>query len=73
MARAQWKMAVRANAMGPILFCICCLQVPYRIVRYFGWAERYRKLPAARSAQTVLTWGIGGGLIVAWLIAFMRG
>lgn len=71
MARGEWKMATRANGMGPILFCLCCLQVPYRIIRYLGWAEQYQKYPAASIVQTVLIWGLAGGLIVTWLISLM--
>lgn len=71
MARGEWKPAMRANAMGPILFCLCCLQFPYRIVRCLGWAESYRKHPAANTGHAVLTWGICGGLIVTWLIALV--
>jgi hypothetical protein len=68
VARGEWKMATRANAMGPILFSLCCLQVPYRIIRYMGWAEQYQKHRAASAVQAVLTWGVAGGLIVTWLI-----
>ncbi len=71
MAHGEWRRAAKANAMGPILFFLCWLQIPYRVVRYFGWCTRYRGHIVVRATGVLLTWGLLGGLIVTWLIALI--
>ena len=70
-ARGELRQAVKANAMGPMLFCLCWLQIPYRLVRYLGWGTRYRMHPIVRAIRVLVTWGLLGGLMVTWVVTLI--
>jgi uncharacterized protein DUF2752 len=70
-AQGDPATAWNINPMGPILFLICLLQVPYRIVEYFGlWSQR----PAwiwCRNRFYPITYLIVLGLFAQWVVRLL--
>ncbi len=68
MAQADICQAFRFNAMGPILYVICLLQIPYRISEYYGLWKSSHWWPKIRKRLDVITWFLVAGLVAAWVL-----
>ncbi len=67
MAHGQIDMAIGANATGPMLFVLCWLQIPYRILRYLGYWQRFEFNPSCARAADTIIWIILIGLVLTWI------
>jgi hypothetical protein len=66
MAHGEFDLAIKANLMGPVLFVLCWLQIPYRILRYLGyWMSLEDGGHLSRVADWIL-WILLFGLMFAW-------
>lgn len=67
MAHGEFVLAAQANPMGPVLFVLCWIQIPYRLLRYLGCGlsvdDRGR---SSRPADWII-WIILFGFIFAWI------
>jgi hypothetical protein len=70
VAHGNIRMAVNANMMGPALFFLCWLQIPYRILRYSGYALSLEARPQLSRAADMVIWILLFGLVFAWLLKF---
>lgn len=67
IAHGEFYLAARANPMGPGLFVLCWLQVPYRVLRYLGYGMSVDEGGRLSRAADWIIWIILFGLIFAWL------
>jgi hypothetical protein len=73
MARGEIVSALQLNPCGPLLFILCCLQIPYRVLAYLNvglttpWLQRIEK------HGYFMTWCIVVGLIAAWIAGLAWG
>jgi hypothetical protein len=67
MARGEVCAAFRLNLCGPILFIICCFQIPYRIIAYFNVGRAMPFFYQIEQQGDLITWFIAAGLIATWL------
>jgi hypothetical protein len=67
MARGEIGAALQLNPCGPVLFILCCFQIPYRILAYFNVGQSIPLLQRIERHGHFITWGIAGGLVAAWL------
>jgi hypothetical protein len=68
IARGDLRTAVQWNIMGPVVFLICLLQIPYRIIEYLGvWQSRpfWKRI---KGGFIVVLWFIVAGLVGAWMV-----
>ena len=65
MAHGEFDLAVKANLMGPVLFALCWLQIPYRILRYLGWMSPEDGGRLNRAADWIM-WILLFGFMFAW-------
>ncbi|HMK36092.1 MAG TPA: DUF2752 domain-containing protein [Desulfomonilaceae bacterium] len=65
-ARGEWHRAFVFNFMGPVLFVLCCLQIPYRILAYLDPAVVRPVFEKMRKGTEGLVWLIVAGLVVSW-------
>jgi len=71
MAHGSARQAFRVNPMGPVLFAICWLQIPYRIIELSrGWTHS-RVWATVRRLGEVGVWLIAGGLVAAWVVRIL--
>ena len=71
MAHGQFLKAAEFNLMGPVLYVVCILQIPYRLVEYTGLCRSNVAWQKLKLSLGPLTWFIIGGLLVAWLLKFV--
>jgi hypothetical protein len=62
--RAAWEF----NAMGPILYLLCILQIPYRPVEYFGVGRNSRTWTRYKQRFDLIVWMVLAGFILAWVV-----
>jgi Protein of unknown function (DUF2752) len=67
MARGEVRAAFALNPCGPLLFILCCVQIPYRILAYMKAGQSIPLIRHIEKYGHVITWGIAVGLIAAWL------
>lgn len=67
-AHGRASEAVAFNPMGPFVFLVCLVQIPYRIGAYFGLGRESRALQAIRGRLDLVTWMIVVGLVAQWVI-----
>lgn len=67
MARGDIASALQLNPCGPLLFILCCLQVPYRVLAYLNVGRTIPWLQRIEKQGLVITWCIVIGLIAAWI------
>jgi hypothetical protein len=67
IAHGQFWHAFLFNPMGPFLFVLCCLQIPYRIGAYLD-LQQFRPLreQLANRADMII-WIVSGGLMISWI------
>jgi hypothetical protein len=67
VAHGQLALAVRMNPVGPILFFLACLQLPYRLIEYFGVFRGSNAWDRLRQVQYPVMWIVLVGLIASWI------
>lgn len=70
-AHGNLREAVGWNPMGPVLFVICLLQVPYRVVEY---KELWKDRPVwvrARKLSEAFVWLVPAGLVGCWIFRML--
>jgi len=68
LAHGNIRMAIEANVMGPILFVMCWLQIPYRIFRYSGHELSLKAEPLLNRAGDLIIWALSIGLVLVWTL-----
>jgi hypothetical protein len=73
MAHGEFHLAIRANPMGPVLFVLCWLQIPYRIVRSLDYGRSI--IDGSRFGRTAdwIIWILFFGFIFAWIFRLIVG
>ena len=66
-SRGEIQTALWFNPCGPMLFILCCLQIPYRIMVYFNVGRSLALLHWIEEYGQIITWCVAAGLIAAWL------
>jgi hypothetical protein len=66
LARGQVKESFCFNPMGPVLFAVCCFQLPYRIIEFLGLWRAGRWWSAFRDVLALGTWVLLVSLVVGW-------
>jgi hypothetical protein len=67
VAHGEYVLALQMNGLGPVLFFLACLQIPYRIVEYlgvFGGSTAWRWLSRAHYP---VAWIILAALVGNWI------
>jgi len=73
VAHGEWKHAFHCNPMGPILFIICLVQLPYRLMEYYGVGRSVAWWSAVKDRLDLVTWFIVFGLVGQWLVRMIAG
>ncbi len=68
MAHGEILAAWEFNPMGPVLFLLCVLQLPYRPVEYFGVGRNSLTWTKCKERFHVIVWVVLGGGILAWAV-----
>jgi len=66
-AHGEFLSAIQMNPMGPVLFFLCCLQIPYRVIEYTGILRGFRGWNLLRQAMYPVMWILLGGLTATWI------
>jgi hypothetical protein len=67
-ARGRLTEAFRNNAMGPVLYLILLVQIPYRTARILGSRPSAIGRLMTRLQPELVTWFIVGGLVGQWAV-----
>ncbi len=67
MARGEIPAAWQFNHCGPMLFVLCFLQIPYRVLAYFNVGSAAPLLRIMEEHGHYITWFVVAALIIAWL------
>ena len=68
MAHGDFDLAIQANPMGPVLFVLCWLQIPYRLLRYLGYGPSADDGGRLSKSADLIIWVLLCGLILTWLL-----
>ncbi len=68
LAHGDIRMAIDANVMGPMLFIICWLQIPYRIFLYFGHGLSPKAKSQLNRGGDLIIWTLLIGLVLTWTL-----
>lgn len=67
MAHGRFIQALELNLMGPFLYVLCWVQIPYRLIEFTGIWSGSRVWNRVNNYSGVLIWVISGGLVAGWL------
>lgn len=70
-ARGDLGGALRANPVGPALFLVCLLQIPYRWIEYYGLGRSITWWQRVNARLDLVTWFLLAGLLLQWMVNFM--
>jgi hypothetical protein len=70
-ARGDLGGALRSNPVGPALFLVCLLQIPYRMIEYFGLGRSTTWWQRVNVRLDLVTWFLLAGLLLQWVVSFM--
>jgi hypothetical protein len=71
MARGDVGAALRFNPMGPVLFVLCWLQIPYRLAEYWQVGNSNRYWVRVRERLHLVTWAMAVGLLGTWALGLL--
>ena len=71
MVHGDMASAIQANPMGPILFALCWLQIPYRILLYLGYRLSALSDTNMSKCSDLIIWLLLGGFTFTWLFRFV--
>ena len=60
--------ACRFHPLGPLVYLLCWLQIPYRIGEYLGASKSWRFWAQANEWLHLVTWGLVFALFFAWVV-----
>ena len=63
--------ALLLHPMGPAIYLLCLLQVPYRIVEYLGVGRSNRLWTSIKARLDLVMWVLLAGLVVQFLVRMM--
>ncbi len=66
MSRADVAAALSLHPLGPCLYLLCWLQIPYRIGEYFGAGRYWPVWAQVNRWLHVIVWGVIIALLFAW-------
>ena len=72
VANGNVHRAAAFNWMGPVLYILCILQIPYRLIQYSGVWESNGAWRSMSAVGAVVVWALIGGLIIAWIFRLSR-
>jgi len=72
-ARGRLTEAFRNNAMGPVLYLILLVQIPYRTARILGSRPSALSRLVAKLQPELVTWLVLGGLVGQWAVRLAVG
>ncbi|MEW6139643.1 MAG: DUF2752 domain-containing protein [Thermodesulfobacteriota bacterium] len=70
-ARGEFRQSWQCNPLGPALFAVCLLQIPYRIIEYTGLSEGWRIWSRGKEYLGAVIWVLVAGLIGSWVIRML--
>lgn len=73
VAHGQFRLALEYNAVGPALFILCVLQIPYRIWAYFREDKVKGRLKWIHDRLGVVIWITATALFVFWVYRLAAG
>jgi hypothetical protein len=73
MAHGEFDLAARANPMGPVLFVLCWLQIPYRILMCLGYGLSVDDGGRLSRVADSIIWILVFGLILTWCLRLVFG
>lgn len=65
-AHGDFGRAFGHNPMGPVLFALCLLQIPYRIVAYLKLRQFRSLIRYLERRADIMAWTVVIGLMIAW-------
>jgi hypothetical protein len=71
MARGNIGAAGRFSPMGPALFVLCWLQIPYRLCEYFRVGHTNGMWVMITDRLHLITWAAAVGLLAAWAVRLL--
>ncbi len=71
MSRADVAAAMRFHPLGPCLYLLCWLQIPYRMGEYFGVGRHWHVWARLNRGLYVVTWAVMVALLCAWIVRFV--
>ncbi len=66
-ARGEFRQAFLYNFMGPVLFALCFLQIPYRAIAYVDLPSCRSLLRKLESRAEIIAWVVLAGLMISWV------
>jgi hypothetical protein len=73
MSQGNLYGALTFNLMGPFLYVLCWLQIPYRIVEYFQLGASSGLWISLTDRLHWVTWSVAIGLVAAWVVRVLSG
>jgi hypothetical protein len=73
VAHGQFRLAFKYNAVGPALFILCMLQVPYRIWAYFREHTVKGRLKWVHDRLGAIVWVVVATLFFFWTYRMVTG
>ena len=73
VAHGQFRLAVEYNAVGPALFILCMLQIPYRIWAYFREDRVKGRLKWVHDRLGAIIWVAAAALFFFWAYRLVAG
>ncbi len=67
MAHGEFYLATEANPMGPVLFVLCWLQIPYRALRYLGYGLSVDDGGRPSRPADLIIWMLLFGFVSIWI------
>ena len=65
------QSAFHFNAMGPVLYIICLMQIPYRVAEYFRVGQSSAWWARAKARFDLVTWFVLAGLVAQWVVRIL--
>ncbi len=72
IARGNLQGALAYNPMGPVVFLLVVLQIPYRAIEYKGWYRSSAFWQSVTARLHLVTYALMAALIVAWVIGMLH-
>jgi hypothetical protein len=68
MSQGNLHRALQFNLMGPFLYVLCWVQIPYRFVQYFQLGASSRLWVSLTDRFHWVAWAVAIGLVAAWTV-----
>ena len=71
MGHGDLHGAFLANPVGPVIYLLCLLQAPYRLVEYFGLGPSNAWWTAIKGRMDLVLWALLAALFVQWVVRML--